>query len=72
MLKLGFMHALLLDLASGGDRPGARKPRYSDSLVMTLAPLDSGVLLLRFMRRLGLLDAAQLEYLKRAEQRLAD
>lgn len=65
MLKLGFAHALLLDLADGRTGPSRRTPRISDSLVLMLVPLDSGRLLLRFMSRLGLLDAAQL---KRLEQ----
>jgi hypothetical protein len=72
MFKLGFAHALLLDLAAGGDRNPRRTPRYSDSLVMTLAPLNSGVLILRLMRHLCLLDEAQLIYLQQAEQRLLD
>ena len=64
MLKLGFAHALLLDLADGKSRPDRRSPRISDSLVLMLAPLDSGQMLLSLMSRLGLLDGPQLERLQ--------
>lgn len=64
MLKLGFTHALLLDLAGGRVEPAWRTPRISDGLVLMLAPLDSGRLLLGFMSRLGLLDGLQLKRLQ--------
>lgn len=72
MLKLGLAHALLLDLVDGGAHRNRRKPRFSDSLVLTLVPLDGGVRILQFMRRLGLLDEVQLERLAEAEHRLID
>lgn len=61
MLKLGMTHAMLLDLAIGG----RRQPRLADGLVQALAPFDTGLMLLRLMRRLGVLDAAQAAYLVR-------
>ena len=64
MLKLGFAHALLLDLADGKSRPDRRSPRISDSLVLMLTPLNSGRLLLNFMSHLGLLDGPQLKRLQ--------
>lgn len=60
MLKLGFAHALLLDLASP-----PRRARYSDSLLLALAPFDFGLRLIALMDRLGVLDEAQRDWLKR-------
>ena len=62
MIKLGIMHAVLLDFAVGEQR---RQPRLADGLVLALAPFDSGLILLRLMQRLGVLDAAQVAYLSR-------
>jgi hypothetical protein len=61
MLKPGFTHALLLDFAS----PRRRK-RYSDNLLLALAPFDFGFQLIALMDRLGVLDATQREWLDRA------
>jgi hypothetical protein len=65
MIKLGITHAMLLDFADGEQR---RRPRLADGLVLALAPLDSGLKLLRLMQRLGVLDAAQVAYLSRFER----
>lgn len=64
MLKLGVMHAMLLDFAAG-DAP--RRPRLADGVVQALAPFDTGLVLLRLMERLGILDAAQADFLRRRE-----
>lgn len=62
MIKLGMTHALLLDFASAPDR---RRPRIADGLVQALAPFDTGLMLLRLMQRLGVLDTPQAAYLAR-------
>lgn len=65
MIKLGIMHAMLLDFADGEQR---RRPRLADGLLLALAPFDSGLMLLRLMQRLGVLDAAQADFLRRQER----
>ncbi len=65
MLKLGLMHAMLLDFAAGAAH---RRPRLADGLVQALAPFDTGLMLLRLMQRLGILDAAQADFLRRQER----
>lgn len=62
MIKLGIMHAMLLDFAAGEQR---RQPRIADGLVLAFSPFDSGLMLLRLMQRLGVLDEAQMAYLQR-------
>jgi hypothetical protein len=61
MLKIGLAHTMLLDFAS----PPRRK-RYSDNLILALAPFDFGLQLIGLMDRLGVLDATQREWLDRA------
>lgn len=60
MLKIGVAHTLLLDFAA----PPRRK-RYSDNLLLALAPFDFGLQLIALMDRLGVLDATQREWLER-------
>jgi len=60
MLKLGAMHAMLLDMASE-----PRRPRVADAFVQAVAPFDSGLTLLSLLERFGLLDAAQRDWLRR-------
>jgi lactam utilization protein B len=66
MIKLGLMHAMLIDMALE-DRQ-QRKPRIADAFVQSVAPYDSGLMLLRMMETVGMLDAAQREWLRRAER----
>jgi hypothetical protein len=63
MLKIGLAHTMLLDFAA----PSRRK-RYSDNLLLALAPFDFGRQLIALMERLGVLDAAQREWLERQRQ----
>ncbi len=62
MLKIGLVHAMLLDTVT------PRRRRYSDALVLTLAPSGFGRQLIALMARLGVLDEAQRAYFERVRQ----
>lgn len=63
MLKLGLMHAMLLDLAE--NRDGHRRPRISDELLKALEPFDFGRGAIELLKRMGILDDAQRDWLGR-------
>jgi hypothetical protein len=66
MVKLGLMHAMLIDMALGEER--RRKPRVSDAFVQSISPFDTGIFLLRLMDHIGMIDEDQRAWLRRDEE----
>jgi hypothetical protein len=63
MLKLGLMHAMLLDHPGGSAHK--RRPRVSGELLKVLAPYDFGRGMIELLKRMGILDDAQRDWLGR-------
>lgn len=66
MVKLGLMHAVLLDWAL--EEEGKRKPRVADAFIQSIAPFDTGLYLLRLMDSIGMLDEVQRDWLRKGER----
>ena len=70
MVKLGLMHAMLIDMTLEPDP--RRRPRIADAFVQAISPHDTGLVLLRLMDHLGMLDEPQRDWLRKAENPEAD
>jgi hypothetical protein len=66
MIKLGLMHAMLIDMAAREEQH--RKPRVTDAFIQSVAPFDTGMFMLRLMDHIGMLDEEQRTWLCTAEQ----
>jgi len=64
MLKLGLMHAMLIDIFEES-KAARRRPRFSDELLMALAPHDFGRGAIRLLEWMGFLDDMQRDWLGR-------